>query len=89
MAHTFCSLNIHGIFSLKERALMLNPELKEWLWSFLGGIAKQNGITPRGIGGVADHLHLLLSWPTTVPIAKAIHLVGFQPSEPYLPCEEP
>jgi hypothetical protein len=42
---------------------------------FLGGIAKQNGITPRGIGGVADHVHLLLSLPTTVPIAKAIQLV--------------
>jgi hypothetical protein len=25
---------------------MLNPELRERLWPFLGGIAKQNGITP-------------------------------------------
>ena len=54
---------------------MLNPELRERLWPFLGGIAKQNGITPRCIGGVADHVHLLLSLPTTVPIAKAIQLV--------------
>jgi hypothetical protein len=35
---------------------MLNPELREQLWPFLGGIAKQNGIKPRCIGGVADHL---------------------------------
>ena len=69
------SLNIHCIFSTKGRAPMLNPELRERLWPFLGGIAKQNGITPRCIGGVADHVHLLLSWPTTVPIAKAIQLV--------------
>jgi REP element-mobilizing transposase RayT len=69
------SLNIHCIFSTKERAPMLNPELTERLWPFLGGIARQNGITPRCIGGVADHVHLLLSWPTTVPIAKAIQLV--------------
>ena len=75
MANTFCSLNIHCIFSTKERAPMLNPELRERLWPFLGGIAKQNGITPRCIGGVADHVHLLLSLPTTVPIAKAIQLV--------------
>jgi hypothetical protein len=40
----------------------------------LGGMAKQNGITPRCIGGVADHVHLLLSLPTTVPIAKSVGL---------------
>jgi hypothetical protein len=43
---------------------MLNPELREWLWPFLTGIAKQNGIMPRCIGGVADHVHLLLSLPS-------------------------
>jgi putative transposase len=65
------SLNIHCIFSIKERAPMVNPELRERLWPFLGGIAKQNGITPRCIGGVADHVHLLLSLPTTVPNAQS------------------
>jgi putative transposase len=65
VANTFCSLNIHCIFSTKERVPMLNPELRERLSPFLGGIAKQNGITPRCIGGVADHVHLLLSLPTT------------------------
>jgi putative transposase len=34
--------------------MSLNPELRERLWPFLGGIANQNGITPRCIGGVAD-----------------------------------
>ena len=76
MANTSCSLNIHRIFSTKERAPMLNPELRERLWQFLGGIAKQNGITPRCIGGVADHVHLLLSLPTTVPIALFGLLAG-------------
>jgi len=46
MANTFCSLNIHVFSATKERAPMLNPELRERLWPFLGGIAKQNGITP-------------------------------------------
>ena len=46
MANTSCSLNIRCIFSTKERAPMLSPELRERLWPFLGGIAKQNGITP-------------------------------------------
>jgi putative transposase len=41
----------------------------------MGGIAKQNGIFPKSIGGVADHVHLLLALPTTMAIAKAIQLI--------------
>ncbi|MBV8376934.1 MAG: transposase [Verrucomicrobia bacterium] len=40
-----------------------------------GGIAKQNGIHPKCIGRVADHVHLLLSMPTTMGMAKAIPLI--------------
>ena len=75
MPNTFPSLNIHCVFATKERVPVLNPELRERLWPFLGGIAKQNGIKPRCVGGVADHVHLLLSMPTTLPIAKAIQLI--------------
>jgi hypothetical protein len=33
----------------------------------LGGIAKQNGVKPACIGGVADHVHLLLSLTWSLP----------------------
>jgi hypothetical protein len=41
----------------------------------MGGIAKENGIFPKCIGGVADHVHLLLALPTTMGIAKAMQLI--------------
>jgi REP element-mobilizing transposase RayT len=41
----------------------------------MGGIAKQNGIFPKCIGGVADHVHVLLALPTTMGIAKAMQLI--------------
>jgi REP-associated tyrosine transposase len=75
MAHTFYSLNVHYVFSTKERLPILSPEVRERLWPLLGGIAKQNGIKPACIGGVADHVHLLLALPTTVAIAKAVQLI--------------
>jgi|SRR3981081_2376108 len=75
MAHTFSSLSIHCIFSTKERIPILSPETRERLWPYLGGIAKQNGIKPACIGGVADHVHLLLSLPTTIAVTKAIQLI--------------
>ena len=41
----------------------------------MGGIAKQNEMKPLCIGGVADHVHLLLSLPTTMSVAKAMQLI--------------
>ena len=75
MATTYSCLNVHCVFSTKERVPMLNPEIRERLWPYLGGIAKQSGIHPRCIGGVADHVHLLLSMPTTIAVAKAIQSI--------------
>ena len=54
---------------------MLTPEIRERLWPYLGGIARQNGLRAMCVGGVADHVHLLLSLSTTVAISKAIQLI--------------
>jgi len=75
MADTFSSLNVHCVFSTKNREPLLLGEIKERFWAFMGGIAKQNEIKPLCIGGVADHVHLLLSLPTTVSVAKAMQLI--------------
>jgi putative transposase len=75
MANTYSFLNIHCVFSTKERVTILTPEIRERLWAYLGGIARQNGFEAKCVGGVADHVHLLLSLPTTVAISKAIQLI--------------
>jgi putative transposase len=75
MANTFSSLNVHCVFSTKERVPVLTPEIRERLWPYIGGIAKQNGLHPKCIGGVADHVHVLLALPTTLGVAKAMQLI--------------
>jgi REP element-mobilizing transposase RayT len=49
--------------------------MQQRLWPFIGGIAKENGMKVIAIGGIADHVHLLLSLPATMPVAKAMQLV--------------
>ena len=66
MANTFSCLNIHCVFSTKERVWVLNPDIRERLWPYMGGIAKQNGMIPKCIGGVSDHVHLLVTLPTQI-----------------------
>ena len=50
--------------------------LEERLWPFLGGIARQNHMKAVMIGGIEDHVHLLLSLSSTMPIAKAMQLIN-------------
>ena len=65
----------HTVFSTKERRPVITPLLRERLWPFLGGIARQNKMKALEVGGVEDHVHILLSLPSTLSIAKALQLI--------------
>ena len=53
-----CS-HIHCVFSTKGRRPLIPPPLRERLWPFPGGIARQNGMRAIEIGGLPDHVHIL------------------------------
>jgi REP element-mobilizing transposase RayT len=65
----------HCVFSTKARRPLITPTLAQRLWPFLGGIARQNKMKALEVGGVADHVHILLSLPATMSIAKGLQLV--------------
>src|SRR5262245_19525135 len=65
----------HCVFSTKNRRALITPRLRERLWPYVGGIARENGLKAVSIGGVEDHLHLLLCVPATMPMAKAMQLI--------------
>ena len=72
---SYVSSYYHCVFSTKERRPLITPGLQERLWPYLGGIARQNEMKAIEIGGVADHVHILLSLPSTLSIAKAMQLI--------------
>jgi len=72
---SYVSSHYHCIFSTKERRKLITPPLQERLWPFLGGIARQNGMTQLIAGGTEDHVHILLSLPATMPVSKALQLI--------------
>jgi putative transposase len=73
--HTRTSLLFHCVFSTKKRLPSIREEIKTRLWAYVGGIARTNHMKALAVGGICDHLHVLLSLPPTVPIAKAMQLV--------------
>ncbi|HUZ07095.1 MAG TPA: transposase [Candidatus Paceibacterota bacterium] len=52
---SYISSYVHCVFSTKERRRLITPELRERLWPFLGGIARQNKMKAIEVGGVEDH----------------------------------
>jgi len=75
MANSYISLYVHGIFSTKGRQVMITPDLQIRLWAYMGGIARENRMKALAIGGTEDHVHVLLSIPATLAVAKVIQLV--------------
>lgn len=75
MPHSYVSCYMHYVFSTKERINSINPDMKERLWAYMGGIAKENNMKALIVGGTSNHVHILLELPSTMPIPKAIQLV--------------
>jgi putative transposase len=75
MSHTYVSDLVHCVFSTKERRNLIRPEIQSDLWAFLGGIARKNGFKALIVGGTENHVHVLLSLPAQIPLAKAMQLI--------------
>src|SRR5512132_3924667 len=75
MPHAHTSTLVHCIFSTKDRRPSLRPEHRERLWPYLGGTARDVGAKALAIGGVADHVHLLLLLPAKLSLAVAVQKI--------------
>ena len=61
MGSTFFSLHYHAVFSTKERRTIIKTEWRPRLHSYLGGIVRGMDGVAEIVGGVEDHVHLLMS----------------------------
>jgi REP element-mobilizing transposase RayT len=75
MGHTYCSALFHCVFSTRERQCLISPELQGRLWAYMGGIARENGMTALAVGGTEDHAHLLLALPSVLSVAEAMQRI--------------
>jgi putative transposase len=75
MAHTYPNVLIHCVFSTKQRRNVIPDELRQKLPSYFIGIGKGHDIPVLCAGGTANHTHLLIVLPPTVPLAKAIQVL--------------
>jgi REP element-mobilizing transposase RayT len=69
MAHTFTHLLTHIVFSTKNRAPLLDGDLKSRLFAYLGGIIRELVGQVILINGPADHVHILTTIPARISLS--------------------
>ena len=75
MAHSYVSQKSHIIFSTAGRRPTIHAGIQPELWKYIGGVARAYGMKAQKVGGVEDHVHILLSMPPTISIAKAVQVI--------------
>ena len=61
MPQSLVKILVHVVFSTKDRAQSIAPEIEPRLSAYIRGIVKNSGTRMIIAGGLADHIHLLIS----------------------------
>jgi REP element-mobilizing transposase RayT len=63
------------VFSTKKRVPFITPDIESRLYPYLAGVALGNETRLLDVGGMPDHLHLLLSFGREVTLADTVKLL--------------
>ena len=62
----------HIVWATKNRMPMLTPDIRPGLYDHIVDKASKMGIIVHAIGGVDDHIHLVVSIPPTQTVAAVV-----------------
>jgi REP element-mobilizing transposase RayT len=75
MPQSFGALYVHLVFSTKHREPTISPGWQQPLFDYFGGVMRNTGNTLLAAGGVADHVHLLVSLSREASVAEVVRLL--------------
>ena len=85
MPQSLSRVLLHVVFSTKNRAPVLTPELQEKLHPYLGGVLNSIGCSSIQVGGVEDHVHLFFMLSRIKTIAQVVEKVKTSSSKDHYP----
>jgi len=75
MPGTYSQILLHIVFSTRGRAAFIKPAIQSRLYDYIGGLVRTEKGTLYAIGGMGDHVHLLVRWRTDATIAQLMRTV--------------
>jgi len=75
MPGTFSKIVVHVVFSTKNRLPLIAASARGILFPYAEGIVNRVGGSLIDVGGMPDHLHLLIRLPTGLSVADAVRTI--------------
>lgn len=75
MPSTHTSLHYHLVFSTKDRVSSIRPDIRDRVHAYLGGVIRGIGGAPLEVGGIADHVHLVIGLKPTHLLADVMRVL--------------
>jgi putative transposase len=72
MPQSLVKILVHCVFSTKNRANLITPEIESDLYGYITGIVQNNRSKLIAINGTANHIHMLISLGKTIDISELI-----------------
>jgi len=72
MTHSYSSIFFHVVWSTKHRQPLIESKIKEPLYKQIKTIIKQNSLNCISIGGMPNHIHLLIQLKPTSVISNIV-----------------
>ena len=69
---SFANLYYHIMFHTKYNAMAINVENERILYSYINGFCNNYGVKLLRLGGMPDHIHILVNMPTTVSVSDFV-----------------
>jgi REP element-mobilizing transposase RayT len=81
MASTLTNLLFHIVFSTKNREPVITSPIRADLYRYIGGIVRGEGGKLLEIGGIADHVHLVIRFKSIHSVATMVKIVKSKSSK--------
>jgi REP element-mobilizing transposase RayT len=81
MSHTYAASFFHVVFRTRDNHRWISPDLRDDMFSFMGGILREGKCALLAAGGTEDHVHLLISLHPQISLADMMRAVKAKTSK--------
>ena len=72
MRHPWTQLYVHLVWSTWKRAPLITPDLRQRVYAVIQHQASAMGADVIAIGGIEDHVHVLVRFPATIALTALV-----------------
>jgi putative transposase len=69
---SYLAIALHLVWSTRERSPLISPAIESRLYDYLVAIARSKRCDVLAVGGTENHIHLLVTFPSTVMLGDLL-----------------